>query len=138
MSRQDTLTPETVAAAVSRLALMAFFPGDPEVRAGLIPIFLGMIDTEEHLDWLVARALQLFPRWPGVAEIRALYCSRFKPKDGVEGYSEIYENFPSPQPAPLPPGRETTADAAFDKQIQDAAALKRLPGSAAARPRRVK
>ena len=73
---------------------MAFFPGDPEVRAGLISIFMGMIETEEQLDWLVDRALRIYSRWPGVAEIRALYCSRYKPKDGLEGYSEFIGQLP--------------------------------------------
>ena len=83
------LAPETAASAVSKLALMAFFPGDPEVRAGLISIFMEMVETEEQIDWLVGRALRIYSRWPGVAEIRALYCSRYKPKDGFEAYSEL-------------------------------------------------
>lgn len=139
------LTVGKVNTAVAKLGLMAFFPGDPEVRAGLVPILLDMIETEEQLDWLVNRALRLYAKWPGVAELRALYCSRFKPKDGMEAYSEIYgENFPSDRPAepvaPLPPKRAstTTADAEFDKEIQRAAKVKKFPGCAAAPDRKKK
>ena len=95
------LTPEVAADAVSKLALMAFFPGDSDTRGALIWALLQFVETEEQLDWLVERALQLYARWPGVGELRALYCSRFKPRDGVEAYSEIYQSgFPHQTPAP--------------------------------------
>ena len=137
-----TLTTDKASGGVRRLALMAFFPSDPEVRAGLVAILLEMIETDEQLDWLVSRALRLYTRWPGVAEIRALYCSRYKPKDGVEGYSETYsDGYPSerpagPAPSPLPPGREVTADSFFDKELIAAAKLKKFPGAAAAPDRK--
>ena len=128
------LTPETVSAAVAKLGLMAFFPSDPEVRVALVPILMDMIDTKEQLDWLTSRALKLYPRWPGVSDIRALYCSRYKPKDGEEAYSEIYQDgFPSERPAAaIPPKRATTttADAEFAGKIKDMAKVKRFPGRA--------
>lgn len=82
-----SVTPDRAAAAVSRLALMAFFPTNPEVQTALVEILLEMVDTDEHLDWLMRRLLVL-PKWPGVGEMRALYCSRYKPKDGLEAYSD--------------------------------------------------
>jgi hypothetical protein len=118
------LTPEAAASAVSKLALMAFFPGDPDTRSALIWALMQLVETEEQLDWLIERALKLYTRWPGVGEIRALYCSRFKPKDGVEAYSEIYQGgFPHESPAPkAPPAREvlTTADPELAKQLRAA------------------
>jgi hypothetical protein len=129
------LTPETASAAVSKLALMAFFPGDADVRAALVSVFMEMIDTEEQLDWLVNRALRLYARWPGVAEMRALYCSRWKPKDGMETYSSIYpEGIPSERKAvrqerDAPRGQPVTADADLAREIQQAAERKKLqPG----------
>ena len=101
------LTPEHAASAVSKFGLMSFFPsGDPEVRAALVSILLEMVETKEQLDWLVNRALQLHGKWPGVAELRALYCSRWKPRDGIETYSLIYpDGIPSERrdapPAPV-------------------------------------
>lgn len=126
------LTPETAAAAVSRLGLMAFFPGDPDIRAALVSVFMEMVDTDEQAAWLAARALQLYSRWPGVAEIRALYCSRWKPKDGVETYSETYvEGFPSerkeePQ-IDAPRGAPVTRTADLDVEVKKAAAVKQMP-----------
>ena len=128
----NKLTPETATAAVAKMALMAFFPGDADVRAALVSVFMEMIDTDEQLDWLVNRALRLYARWPGVAEIRALYCSRWKPKDGMETYSSIYpEGIPSErngarQERDAPRGSPVTADVDLDRKVRQAADKKKL------------
>ena len=125
------LTPDDAAVAVSRLALMAFFPGDPDTRSALVWVLMQLVETTEQLDWLVERALKLYTRWPGVGEIRAVYCSRFKPKDGVEAYSAIYQSgFPHQTPAPeAPPKRATsyTADPEFEAELERVARLKQFP-----------
>ena len=54
------LTPKAAAIGVNKLALMAFFPSDPEIRAALVEILMEMIETEERLDWLIGRALNLY------------------------------------------------------------------------------
>lgn len=89
---QRELTVDSTARRVATLSLMAFFPHDSDARAALIRILMRVVETEEQLDWLIERALDLYPRWPGLGELRALYCSRYRPKDGVEAYSEIYEH----------------------------------------------
>lgn len=129
------LTPETAAAGVAKMALMAFFPGDPDIRAALVSVFMDMVETDEQLDWLVNRALRLYGKWPGVAEIRALYCSRWKPKDGMETYSAIYpEGIPSerkraPAERDPPRGSPVTANADLDREIRQVADRKKLqPG----------
>lgn len=126
------LTPETAAAGVAKMALMAFFPGDPDIRAALVSVLMDTVETDEQLDWLVNRALRLYGKWPGVAEIRALYCSRWKPKDGMETYSAIYpEGIPSDrkrsQPErDAPRGGPVTANADFDREIRLVADRKKL------------
>jgi hypothetical protein len=125
------LTPELCSDGISKLALMAFFPGDPDTRAALISVLMQLVETEEQLEWLVERALKLYTRWPGVGELRALYCSRFKPRDGVEAYSEIYQSgFPHQTPAPKAlPKRATsyTADPEFEAELERVAQLKQFP-----------
>ena len=128
----QSLTPEAAADAVSKLALMAYFPGDCDTRASLVWVLLRLVETEEQLDWLVERALQLYARWPGVGEIRALYCSRFRPRDGAETYSETYpRGFPHERRAaeipPLPPGMAATTDAEFEAALRLAAKVKSFP-----------
>jgi len=125
------LTPETASAAVSKLALMAFFPGDPDIRAALVWALLEMVETEEQLDWLVRRALRLYGKWPGIAELRALYCSHWKPKDGLESMSTIYpEGIPSERPRPVmrdaARGEPVSADAEVDRMVTQAAARKKM------------
>lgn len=124
------LTPEAATRAVNRLALMAFFPADPDVRAALVDIVLEMVETQEQCDWLVSRALKLYAKWPGVAELRALYCSKWKPRDGVETYSSIYlDGIPSEHPvAHAQPGQASTADPQFEAELQRVAKLKQMPG----------
>jgi len=128
---KQAVTPEAAALAVSRLGLMAFFPGDPDTRAALIWVLMQLVETEEQLDWLVERALKLYARWPGPGELRALYCSRFKPKDGAEAYSEMYQSgFPHESARPeIPAKREvvTTADGELADQIRSLAHGKSLP-----------
>jgi hypothetical protein len=131
------ITPKAAAAAVSNLALMAFFPGDPDTRVALMNVLMSLVDTKEHLDWLIERALKLYARWPGVAELRALYCSRYPPKDGAEAYSEIYESgFPHESPAATyvtPAGAPVSNDATIDAVVRKAAKLKAMPAPRASR-----
>ena len=108
---------------------MAFFPSDPEVRAALVTVLMNLVETEEQLDWLVNRALRLYAKWPGVAELRALYCSRFKPRDGIESYSTVYlDGIP---PENTPPRREPTASITADpelrKNVAELAHRRRMP-----------
>ena len=127
------LTPDYAARGVNKLALMAFFPSDPEVRGALVEIVMQMVETQEQFDWLVARTLKLHSRWPGVAELRAVYSSRWKPADGIEGWSEVYpDGIPSerpapPPPSPLPRGHKVTKDSDFDAKIQAVAKTKAIP-----------
>lgn len=75
---------------IAKLALMRFFPADPSARLALVGMVCGMASTDEQVEWLVRRALAIFNEWPGPVELRALFCSRWKPRDGVEGYSTLF------------------------------------------------
>jgi hypothetical protein len=123
------LTPETAVSAVNQLALMAFFPSDPEVRAALVTVLMNLVETEEQLDWLVNRALRLYAKWPGVAELRALYCSRFKPRDGIESYSTVYLDGIPPENTPPrhEPAPAITADPELRKNVAELAHRRRMP-----------
>lgn len=122
------LTPEAATRGINKLGLMAFFPSDPDTRAALVWVLMELVETEEQLDWLVGRALKCFSKWPGIAELRALYCSRFRPKDGVEAYSEVYpRGFPHESPEPAkPPGRAATMDHEFERRLRELAKVKQM------------
>ena len=43
-----------------------------------------MVGTVQQLDWLVAALVNEVGEWPGPKELKAIYCTHFKPVDGVE------------------------------------------------------
>jgi hypothetical protein len=68
-----------------------------------------LASSDEQLEWLSRRMLKLYAEWPGPHEMRACFCSKYEPKDGVEADSSVYadgilsEAAESPHVA-LPPG----------------------------------
>lgn len=92
------LTKEGLNRSASRIAMMPFFPSsDKSARALLIEELGSICESDGHAEWLAIRMGQLFKKqWPGFGEMRALYCKRFRPRDGQETTSEIYiDGFPS-------------------------------------------
>jgi hypothetical protein len=79
-----------VAEIVGELTLLRYFPADPIARTALVREICDMADTEDQVRWLVTRMLKLYQVWPGLGEVRATFCSKFKPRDGIERYSEVY------------------------------------------------
>ena len=63
---------------------MRFFPSEPEARFGIAEALSKMAGNEAELRWLISRLPELYTDWPGLLEVRAVYCTRFKPRDGVE------------------------------------------------------
>lgn len=71
--------------AVARLALLPYFPHG-EMAAAVVMTELGrFVDRPERLRWLVDTAMARMTKWEGIAQLRALYATRWKPRDGVEG-----------------------------------------------------
>jgi hypothetical protein len=69
---------------------LRFFPSDPEARIGIAEELAEMASNEEQIRWLVKRLPKLFTEWPAMHEVRAVFCSKFRPKDGIEVYSGVY------------------------------------------------
>lgn len=77
------MNPENVANILSGLQLIPFFPQSGEAFDALVRLVGKMAETEDQVQWLVDRMmLNPYPKWPGPAEMRAVFCTRFKPKDG--------------------------------------------------------
>jgi hypothetical protein len=81
---------QKVAEIVGELTLLRFFPSDPIARTALVREICDMAASEDQVRWLITRMLKLYQVWPGLGEVRATFCSKFKPRDGVERYSEVY------------------------------------------------
>lgn len=85
------LSKNIVEQAVTEIAMMPFFPGsDDESRAVLLKHLYQLCSTDDQVRWLAGRFTTLFPKWPGLRELRALACTKFRPKDGIEIYSDAY------------------------------------------------
>ncbi len=62
---------------------MKFFPSDPYARAALVEMLGEMCESEDQVRWLVKEVRTKYPEWPGVYELRRLFCARFRPQDGI-------------------------------------------------------
>jgi len=72
-----------MAKLLTQLSLLRFFPSQPEMRQALADYIEQFANTDEELDWLGKEMIRLYREWPSVAELRALFCSKFQPKDGL-------------------------------------------------------
>jgi hypothetical protein len=82
------LSRDAIDRAMGRIALMKFFPAsDISARATVMLELIEMCSTDEQVEWLGNRVTALYTEWPGLRELRAVFCSKFKPADGIEVYS---------------------------------------------------
>lgn len=92
------MTIEQIAPLVGELAIMRYFPGDIDARLAVAKQIACIAADVHQARWLVTRALELYAEWPGVHELRALYCSRYRPLDGKEVASVVYLDGIPPDP----------------------------------------
>jgi hypothetical protein len=109
----------TIAKMLMELRVLRFFPGDEFSMNAIVRLCGSMCADEGQVRWLVDRMTSgIYQEWPGIAEMRACFCARYKPKDGIDAYSSVYPDGWPPDPtappriaAPefkaLPPGKET-------------------------------
>lgn len=71
--------------AVRALSLLKFFPSGPGEREAVMDLLERIADRPERLGWLVETLVNYVGEWPGPAQLRALYATRFRPADGIEG-----------------------------------------------------
>lgn len=83
---------EVVSGMVKELGSLKFFPREVPAQLAIVRLVASMCEFEHQLRWLIDRmtAGTLFTEWPGPRELRACYCSKFKPQDGLEIGSQIY------------------------------------------------
>lgn len=129
---------ERIAKTLSGLRVLKFFPNDEHALVALVRMVGEMASTEDQVEWLVGRMTSgLYAEWPGPREVRAVFCSRFNPRDGINAYSTVYiDGIPSERPAiaapmqkALPPGAMVTADESMDEAIQELAKAKAMPSA---------
>jgi hypothetical protein len=77
-------TKDQITNAVAALGALSFFPSDAPARAAIMQLIQRMVPTVAQLDWLVSTMLNRVGEWKGPKELRGVFCSRFKPADGIE------------------------------------------------------
>ena len=77
--------------AVENMAeIVPFFPKGERAQAMISELIGQFVNTREELDWLTLTACGHIRDWEksgGIAELRGLFCSRFRPADGIGAYS---------------------------------------------------
>lgn len=68
--------------ACDDLATIPYFPN--ESRGSVIEYLAKICPHYEALRWLVETAMNRITKWPGLAEIRGLLCTRYDARDGID------------------------------------------------------
>lgn len=76
---------ESAAASIAAMeAMIPFFPRDPNAQDYLLAALRRFVGTEDELRWLTDTAINSIRKWEGLPQLRGLFCSHFRPADGVE------------------------------------------------------
>lgn len=72
------------AQCVAEIASLPFFPADEITRAGLMRSLVEMANHPGELRELSKRVRTHYRKWPSEAEIRGVFCTFARPRDGIE------------------------------------------------------
>lgn len=87
------LTREATAVFVEMMQRLDFYPAKEDADRLLIAEEIrSMVHSEEEAFWLVQRMNRLYRKWPGIIDLRMVYCSKFQPLDAIEStaQSQVY------------------------------------------------
>lgn len=83
------MTKKDLNAAVEELAAIPYFPQGSGARLAIAVQMGKFVENNQKLRWLVDSAVTAMDEWRGVGELRGLYCTRYKPSDGIERHSTL-------------------------------------------------
>lgn len=78
-----------IAIAVRRLSVLRYFPTDDVAQEEVMKLLHRMVSDIRQLDWLIGAMIDEVGEWRGPMELRGVFCSRFKPKDGKQAVSRF-------------------------------------------------
>ncbi len=80
------ITKEEALTAAARLHVLKYYPIDQggAVDLEVARLFHRMVATPQQLTWLCDKLIDQVGFYPGTEQIRAVFCTRFKPLDGIE------------------------------------------------------
>lgn len=76
---------KAILGAVIELANIPFAPQEPAQQKALMRQIAAFADRPDALRWTIDMAVARWTRWLGTAELRGIYCSHYRPADGIEG-----------------------------------------------------
>jgi hypothetical protein len=138
----ETGTPLTLEAAAEATTILCelldYSPPSDSARALISDALMSLCATVDQVRWLVRRAGQLHVKWStcGIPGLRQIFCSKYRPKDGLTiSWSEAYpEGIPSEKPSvlavnakALPPGHVGSASRSIEAAVSDLSDAKRMP-----------
>ncbi len=91
---------EHATVCVEMMSAIPFFPADGGARVLIASEVAAICSDDTQALWLARRMARLYSSWPGIAEMRRMFCATYMPHDGVQpiGSSEIYgDRFPNNQ-----------------------------------------
>lgn len=66
--------------------MLRYFPSDAAARAGIMSLLARMVGTVDELRWLVQAMIDEVGEWQGPMELRGVFCTRYRPRDGKEAW----------------------------------------------------
>jgi hypothetical protein len=84
---------QSTAAATVRLATLRFYPREAAVRLEIAELLMRMVGNVDQLEWLIDAMINRVGEWRGTAELRAIFCTRFAPADGIPSVDSISLGF---------------------------------------------
>jgi hypothetical protein len=95
ISTEDAMT------CMEMMSGMDYFPTQAPPQAVIANEFGAMCHSLEQGIWLAAKMIRKYDKWPGVPELRRVFCAEHIPLDGIPdtGISEVYpDGIPSDRP----------------------------------------
>jgi hypothetical protein len=128
--------------AVTELAQLKYFPSDDGAREGIMRLLLRLVEfgRADQLTWLVRVMVDRVGVCNGPVELRGVFCTRFKPADGIEAdcsetaafspaameVRAAVQQLPAPEARALLAGVVDTGDSDDVQAILDS--IERMPG----------
>jgi hypothetical protein len=75
-----------ISEAVRDMAILRYFPADEGARLSIMRLLLRIVPfgAADQLGWLTQTLIDRVGEWYGPVEIRAVFCTRYAPADGIE------------------------------------------------------
>lgn len=102
MKTETPITERHLAAALVQMSILKFFPMDELQHRAMTGFLRRLCGHAEGLSWLVEQLVNRVGEWPGPAQVRGIYCTRFKPADGVENFDCALAGFTPEEGAQRP------------------------------------